>query len=117
MRLKTLAFLTRLLVCLPFIVVAQDKVPVKFGKVSPDDFDLSKSKFDPEAGAVVIADVGNSSFEGNSKGWFSLIYQRKKRIKILRKSGLDAASESIVLYTSGTDEEKLQNLKASTYNL
>jgi transglutaminase-like putative cysteine protease len=118
MRLKTLAFLTRLLVCLPLsIAVAQEKVPVKFGKVSPEDFDLSKSKFDPEAGAVVIADVGNSSFEGNTKGWFSLIYQRKKRIKILRKSGMDAASESIVLYTSGTDEEKLQNLKASTYNL
>lgn len=118
MRLKTIAFFTGLLLCLPFTVIfGQDKVPVKFGKVNPEDFDLSTAKFDPEAGAVVIADVGNSSFEGNTKGWFTLIYQRKKRIKILKKSGLDAASESVTLYTSGSNEERLQNFKAYTYNL
>lgn len=96
---------------------AQDKSPVKFGKVSAEDFNLSKSRFDTGASAVVIADVGISSLEGNTKGSFSLIYKRQRRIKILNKNGFDAATESILLYSKGQSEEKLDNLKASTYNL
>ena len=54
--------------CVP--VSAQDKMPVKFGKVNAEDFNLSKYSFDSSANAVVIADVGSTVFEGNSKGWF-----------------------------------------------
>lgn len=100
-----------------FSVTAQEKLPVKFGRVSVEDFDLSKNKFDSSADAVVIADVGNSSFVGNNKGWFSLVYKRQKRIKILNKNGFDAATEEILLYSDGGNEEKLDNLKASTYNM
>ncbi|MBE7170566.1 MAG: DUF3857 and transglutaminase domain-containing protein [Williamsia sp.] len=96
---------------------AQDKLPIKFGKVSAEDFDLSKNKFDSSADAVVIADVGNSSFVGNNKGWFSLVFKKQTRIKILNKNGFDVATEDIVLYSKGGEEEKLDNLKATTYNL
>jgi len=66
---------------------AQLKLNFKFNKVTPADFDLSKSKFDSSAGAVVIADIGSSWFEGNAKGWFSLIHKKTTRIKILNKNG------------------------------
>jgi len=85
---------------------AQLKLNFKFNKVTPADFDLSKSKFDSSAGAVVIADIGSSWFEGNAKGWFSLIHKKTTRIKILNKNGFDAANVQVHLYTNGKDEEK-----------
>src|SRR5258708_2055252 len=97
--------------------IAQDKSPVRFGKITPADFDLSNRKFDSGATAVVIADIGSSEFVGNMKGWFSLEFKHYKRIKILNKNGFDAANLEIPLYFSCNVEEKLQGLKAVTYNL
>lgn len=98
-------------------LIAQDKLNFKYGKISPADFDLSKNKFDTSVSAVVIADVGSSGFDGNTKGWFSLTFKKQTRIKILNKNGFDAANVEIPLYFSGQDEEKVTNLKASTYTL
>ncbi len=99
-------------------VWAQDKCPVKFGKVSPSDFELPPSKvIDSSAGAVIVADVGNSSFKGNSKGWFSLVFKKQVRIKILDKKAFDLATVEIPLYHSDQGRETLDKLEASTYNL
>ena len=96
---------------------SQQKSPVKFGKVTAEDFDLSKNQFDTSVNAVVISDIGSSTFEGNIKGWFTLIFKHQKRIKILNKNGFEAANIEIPLYFDGKDEEVLDNLKANTYNL
>ncbi|HYH16778.1 MAG TPA: DUF3857 domain-containing protein [Flavisolibacter sp.] len=105
--------------CLPqSYLAAQDKLSLKFGKITPADFDLSKHSFDTSVGGVYIADIGSSEFEGNTKGWFSLIFKRHARIKILKKEGFDLANVEIPLYTSGySNEEKLISLKAATYHL
>ena len=97
--------------------VAQDKTPIKFGKISAEDFRTSVYKIDSNATAVVIADVGTSEIVGNKKGWFSLEYKHFKRMHILKKGGYDLADVEIALYTNGNDEEVLDNLKAYTYNL
>jgi Transglutaminase-like superfamily. len=99
------------------ITFAQEKSPVKFGKISNEDFDLSKYKFDTSVSAVVISDIGSSKFEGNTNGGFTLVFKRQKRIKILNKNGFEAANIEIRLYTDGRNEESLDNLKAYTYNL
>jgi len=107
-------------VCVLFIAkisIAQDKVNVKFGSVSEKDFATTVYSIDSNANAVVIADVGSSAIEGNSKGWFSLVYKRYKRVHILNKNGYDIANVSIGLYSDGDDEEQLDKLKAVTYNL
>ncbi len=107
-------------VCALFIAkssVAQDKVNVKFGSVSEKDFTTTVYSIDSNANAVVIADVGSSAIEGNSKGWFSLVYKRYKRVHILNKNGYDIANVSIGLYSDGDDEEQLDKIKAVTYNL
>src|SRR5215216_1266351 len=90
---------------------AQEKVELKFGKISPADFDLSSRKFDASAGAVYIADIGSTEYEGGSKGWFTMVYTRHVRIKILNKNGFDAASFAISLYKKNSDEERLDKLK------
>jgi len=95
---------------------AQDKVNVKFGKVSPEDF-VKIYGIDSNANAVVIADVGSSQIIGNFKGWFSLEYKRYCRVHLLNKNGFDIATQEIPLYSEGENEEKLMDLKAVTYNL
>jgi hypothetical protein len=98
---------------------AQEKSPVHFGKVIPADFNVSVSHIDPNAHAVVISDVGSSSFEGNSKGWFTLVFKHQQRIKIIHQNGLDAANIQIPYYISSKSnaEEQVSNLQAITYNL
>ncbi|MFT3903450.1 MAG: DUF3858 domain-containing protein [Niabella sp.] len=100
-----------------FLLNAQDKLNIKFGKLNKDDFNIQSPAIDSSTNAVVLADIGSSKIEGNNKGFFSLIYTQIRRIKVLNKKGFDAADVSIVLYTSGSDEEKLTDCKAITYNM
>jgi transglutaminase superfamily protein len=117
MNTKKLTFLIVGCLSAAATVFAQDKSPAKFGKISPADFNLSAYQFDTAAGAVVIADVGYTEFKGNMKGWFSLEFHHFKRIKILKKGGFTAGDVEIPLYSSGTEVEKIESLKAITYNL
>ncbi|MFT3981955.1 MAG: DUF3858 domain-containing protein [Ferruginibacter sp.] len=98
---------------------AQQKCPVNFNKVTPADFDISAANVDTSFGAVILADVGKSSFEGNDKGYFTLIFKVQRRVKILSPKAFDIATEKISLYRSPqTDrEEVLDGVSASTYNL
>src|SRR5580704_15436819 len=97
-------------------LIAQDKSAVKFGKISPADFDLSKYTFDSSAAAVAIADIGSSEIEQNMRT-FALVYSRFKRLKIINKTGFAAATVEIPLFVSGNSTERIENLKAVTYNL
>src|SRR6185437_2939948 len=105
--------------CLLFctLLQAQDKLPVKFGKVTPEDFNVTVKGPDSAAGAVVIADYGTSSFEGSVRGWFDLIFKHSCRIKILKQNAFEAATIKIPLYVSGNDGEKILSLHAATYTL
>jgi Domain of Unknown Function with PDB structure (DUF3857) len=96
---------------------AQDKVNVKFGSVTPKDFEPKAYSIDSNANAVIIADVGSSRIEGNNKGWFSLVYKRYRRIHILNKNGYDLTNVTIPIYSDGNAEEQIDKLKAVTYNL
>ncbi|ULQ57351.1 DUF3857 and transglutaminase domain-containing protein [Flavihumibacter rivuli] len=119
MKKLTLPVLACLLQLLTLNVFAQDKSPVKFGKISPEDFNQGVPAFDSGAHAVVIADIGNSYIVGTNKGDFGFNFERKVRIKILDKNGLDAATFSIPYYhsTNSSDEEKINYIRAYTYNL
>ena len=99
-------------------LTAQDKLNYKFGKVTAGDFNLKAEKFDSGANAVILADIGSTSFEGNNQGFFSLVYTRFIRVKIINKNGFDIGSREITLYHNGDgDAEKLSSLKGSTFNI
>ncbi|MFI5132872.1 MAG: transglutaminase domain-containing protein [Chitinophagales bacterium] len=116
MKFPQLAFITGL-VLFSVPLFAQDKTNIKYGKISPEDFAPKVYSIDSNANAVVLADIGSTEIVGNSKGWFSLEFKHFKRVHILNKNGYEAANVEIELYTNGSDEEKLDNLKAVTYNL
>jgi len=101
-------------------IYGQQKVPINFGKVKAEDFNIHSPVIDSNTNAVVIADVGKSEFIANTTNLtFSLIFSLKKRIKIINKKGFEAATVTIPLYisTSSGKAEKLEGLKAFTYNV
>jgi hypothetical protein len=114
---RKLAFLSVYIVVFVFLASGQDKAPVKFGKVSPEDFKTTVYPIDSSANAVVIADIGSTEMVGNTKGGFSLEFKNYRRAHILNKNGYDIGDVTIPIYTNGDAEEELVNLKAVTYNL
>jgi len=97
--------------------ISQEKLNIKFGKITPVDFEVNSTLIDSSTNAIVLSDIGKSEIVGNNKSWFSLQFKRHKRIKILNNKGFDAANISIFLYSQDSDKEKLEEVKAQTYNL
>src|SRR6476646_2583670 len=98
--------------------IAQDKSSAKFGEISPANFNLPNTDIiDSNTNAVIIADVGSSTFVGNKKGWFTLVFKRYTRIKILNEKAFHLATVHIPLYVKDDDRETLVDLKAFTHNL
>jgi len=110
-----------LFLCLYFLqsyLYAQEKSKVQFGKVSPEDFNLPASPaIDSNTNAVIISDHGETHFIGNAKGWFSYVFKRQTRIKIINKKAFELATVKINLYFKDDDAEKTDKIEGSTYNL
>lgn len=115
--MKRVVFPALLLLLAGHYVFSQESPKIRFGNVTAADLQQTVYTVDSSADAVVIADIGHTSFVGNMKGTFSLEFKRLKRAHILNKNGYDIADISISLYTNGQMEEELENLKAVTYNL
>ena len=81
------------------LTFSQEKLNIKFGKIAPADFEVNSPLIDSNTNAIVLADIGDTKFVGNLKGWFSLVFKRYKRIKILNKNGFDAANIYISLFS------------------
>lgn len=71
---------------------------------------------DSSAVAVVLTDYGQAYVTVSSVSVI-LNFERHVRIKILKKEGLSWADAAIPLFHVGASEERVANLKASTYNL
>jgi hypothetical protein len=110
------------IVCLCLLVhicPAQDKAKNTWGKISPADFSAPAESpvITSSTGAVILSDVGTINFVGNKKGWFSHVYQRHTRIKIVNKSAFGLATVGIWFYNDGEDPEKVSEIQAVAYNL
>ncbi len=70
--------------------------PYKFGKISAEDLSLTACSYDKDADAVVLFDIGKAKFDMTDEG-FELIYERTRRIKILKESGVNYANIEIPL--------------------
>jgi len=95
----------------------KEQSPVKFGKIGVEDFASQHYVVDSSANAIILADIGHSKIEGNTKGWFSVIHTHYRRVHILNKAAYDLAEVAINLYVDKSDQEKLIKVKANTYNL
>lgn len=118
-RKPIVCYLTVLCLCmLSLCSSAQDKAKHTFGKLLPGDFALPSSKIiDSNASAVILYDIGDVHYVGNKEGWFSYVYKRQTRIRILNKKGLEYATVDIPLRGGSDHPEVLSRIEAITYNL
>jgi hypothetical protein len=108
-----------LFLCLPQrYCAAQDKSKIQFVKAGPDDFKpFSGAGADSSTDAVILSDQGTVHFVGNQKGWFSHVYQRHTRIRILHKKAFKLATVEIGLRSQENDAEVADNITAAIYNM
>lgn len=114
-----LSFFVCALIIISFPLSAKTTRPkVKYGDVSPKDFEPTVYSVDSSADAVYLYDVGSSYYEGNTTGSFDVVFKRHARIRLLKKNSFDdIATVEIRLYKEGSFEEKLGDLDAATYNI
>ncbi|HWB24482.1 MAG TPA: DUF3857 domain-containing protein [Chitinophagaceae bacterium] len=106
------------LTLLSILAIAQDKSSAKFGNITSRDFDVPKyGASDSGTGAIILADIGSTTFVGNDYNWLSHIFKRYTRIKILNQNGYDAATQKIWLYSKEQSAEQLTDVAAVTYNI
>ena len=91
------------------------KSPVKFGEIPLEDMKMTVYDKDSSAAAVILVDYGEAYISITPP--VKMSFERHVRIKILNKNGLDWATSFVRLYHSAGSDEKVTNLKASTYNL
>ena len=92
-------------------------VSFKFGEVSREELALGEYAKDPDAGAVVLFDIGKSWFPSSDNG-FDIEFTRTKRIKIFKKSAFDYAEIAIPFWQDGYGKtEIVKDIEAYTYNL
>ncbi|MFM8832839.1 MAG: hypothetical protein ACKOEV_04295, partial [Cytophagales bacterium] len=73
--------------CISLSLYAQ-KPPLKFGDVTTDELKMTIYPKDSSAEAVVLGDYGESKLEYNkSQESFQIVFERVRRVKILRKEG------------------------------
>lgn len=97
---------------------AQDKSKVQFAKVTPGDFNLGANPLiDTNTNAVILASSGSVHFIGNRKSWFSYVFKKQVRAKLLTKKSFDLATVKIMLYGEDENIEKLSDVTGTTYNL
>ncbi|MGQ8337597.1 DUF3857 domain-containing protein [Sunxiuqinia sp. A32] len=122
---------TQLIYLFLFVGIIQSsfaqKSPVKFGKISAEDFEDEYCPIDSNAHAYFIFDSGWSRFEyanktvdtryaGSNKG-FQLLFNRHFRIKIIDDQAFDWGNIEIPLYHAGKGKEEVTRIRALTYNL
>jgi hypothetical protein len=117
MQIEKLIYFLAILLAFQISSNAQ-KSPIKFGKITDPEIQMTVYDKDTSAEAVIIADYGSAEIRYSEQTWFQLYISRHKRIKILKNDGLEWAKGTIRLYRSnnGKDED-LTTFKASTYNM
>ncbi len=115
-------------ICLFFFLLTaiasfSQKSPSKFGDIPMEDMTMKFYPQDSSAAAVVLFDYGvayiSKRYDVSYMQEYYRYYfhvERHVRIKILKKEGLGHADVAVPLFQNGSSEEKLENLKAVTYN-
>ncbi|MBR9921442.1 MAG: DUF3857 domain-containing protein [Bacteroidetes bacterium] len=93
---------------------SQEDIKLKWGKVSNEELQMTSYDADPNAGAVVLADVGEITFDFTEDApRFRL--ERHRRVKILDRSGFDEGDIQIYFY-SYSKQEDIDNLKVQVFS-
>ncbi len=110
---------SRLLIILFFIThqLFSQEFSREFGRISQNEIDLKSDEKDPEAGAVILFDMGESIFFDTESG-YDIRFTRTKRMKIFDQTAIENAEVSIPFYVDGYGKtETIKSIEAFTYNI
>lgn len=107
-----------ILIFLFISTVIQAQTPQKFGKLTPAEIEMKVYPKDSGAAAVVLFDKGETYYDfSNITYSFRVIFKKHKRIKILKKEGVDEGNIKIQTYSNDSENgERITSFKAFTYN-
>ncbi|SFZ90977.1 protein of unknown function [Flaviramulus basaltis] len=88
-----------------------------FGKISEEELQEKFNPLDSSASATYLYKYRRTYYNYVQNQGFQLITDVHERIKIYNKEGFDYATKSIMLYRDNSIREKVNSLKAYTYNL
>jgi hypothetical protein len=88
-----------------------------FGNVSKEELQEKFNPLDSSANATYLYKNRSTYFNYTQGVGFQLITEIHERIKIYNQEGFDYATQAVNLWKDSSDEEKLNSLKAYTYNL
>lgn len=83
-----------------------------FGSVEKADLELTQCSFDPDAEAMVLVENGELAYLDG----VGLYLEKRVRVKILKKEGLDRADVHLRYFTADNDVS-IKDISAQTYNL
>ena len=89
----------------------------EFGRVTNDEMTMTSYPKDSGADAFIIYDFGKSYFAYDYDKGFEVVFERKVKIKILKKSGFSWAVFKIPLYQENRQLERLFDVNCTTYNI
>ncbi len=87
-----------------------DKPPIRWGKITKTEFEISSFQGDTSAGAVILCDFEDIKITNRT------FYTRHVRIKIINENGLKYANIEIP-YMDWNKHDDIIELKAQAYNL
>ncbi len=111
---KTILMLVVVIITSTLSLSAQD---YKFGKVSKSDVENNTYQQDSSASAVKLYKFRRSYIDYDHPDGWVFVTEMHERIKILTKDGLDYGTKEINLYRSPTENERVNSIKAYTYNI
>ena len=103
--------------CTLFLIVAVNAQNYKFGKVSEEEVEATAHSENKDANAAILFQYQRTFYDYIPNTGFQLVTEYHKRIKIYTKDGFNWATESIPLYRSNSDAEKISSVKGVTYNM
>lgn len=93
------------------------QLPYEFGKVLSKELLMTNFPTDLTADALVLYEHGNVTFHRSGSSNLFFVNKVYKKIKIFNEQGYDNATVKVYLYKdSSGDSEKIENIKAVTYN-
>ncbi len=87
----------------------------EFGKIGKDEIELETYSKDKNAEAVVLFDIGKSTFVDAESG-YDVLFERMSRVKILSEAGIEYSEIEIPFYREDGIFEKVYDIEAYTYN-
>lgn len=112
--MKPLQICLTLILVIPIFVQAQITTK-KFGEISQKEINMATYPEDTSAEAVVLFDLGNVKFLEKDNG-YNIKFVHTKRIKILKRTGIEYSKIEIPYYISNSGESEIvKSIEAYTY--